>query len=1448
MLLACTGSDLRAQVLDLGGGEALPKRAALGDTLEIGVRLQTDGRRLTSVGLVLQYDPALLQPVEPIFAPAPGFLADAVIYENRIVAGNIVSSERVRLVVVAASGSDGQRLPMMGQGLLATVDFVVVGFADSADVRLVTDGGDRPVFTELGRPGVQSGFGASEPGHQQVELDPSGFLPLPDVTIEAGRVLALSLRGRSATESVEWMAQSESPGLVVVEVAGDSLLLRARARSNGTAVIDYTATDELGSSVGSGRVQVQVRAAPSLLADPGLFAPEDFGTLHLLLQDFLSPAADIPATAVWQATVDAPLTGGIEAGSLVLTAPEQWFGVGTVTLHLRHGRDVLDTLQLTLSVSSVNDAPRLTLPADPLVARVGTRTLGPALSDWISDADDSGEDLRVEFEADTGMARVEAWLQDGRVQLRGLEAGETTVQITVIDPAGGFTIGILHVEVAAAAAAPAILVPEGIQLQPGESLVLPLEQLVSDADSPDFDALEISVSTVGSLLAVIEAGSLILTAPTLHDGVLTATVQLSVVDVEGNTAFALWTVQLEAEIQQPSDVEPVGGVVDEIVITPPEVEAFFGFTETPRISVVSGGASTVLEMAAAIEPEGSARAFSVSGAGFIDVQIDSDTGRLTLSALAGQNGREVLVMSAVDALGRVAIGTVEVLVNSDTADDALRLQRLPELNLDSDEEITLDLDDYITGAEGEVIWSATPLEGLLTVQVRGRLLFVQSGSACGRGTVLIAAQDQAGRQASEILHAQIHASTNDGQEPLRLRAPEDLALAAGAHDTLDLRALVEGEGHVSWSIAGIDIDTEAERGLELGFTGDSLLVLHAQADAVAGWRDLLLRAQTPSGILDLRLRIAITSPPRLALRPFSEAAVVAGLIQDVLAVDDLVSIGVNDSIEWSIGGGVLLQAGLSPSRRLRVNAVDALPGREVLQVTATFAGEIRRRSIPVRVRAPQVTVQPDTLRLAGVGIGVAIGEWVQGEIPATDLHWEIASVPEGITAWWDLETRRLQVAGDGAGDVYLQAWIASGLRVGDAKLPVLQQAPAQVQALDLPDWTLQAPVLSMRAAEPLLVPLSNFVRQVAATDLRWSVSADGEGRARIIDDHVELSGSQGFSVVLEAVHLLDPAAVVHRLEFIVPVQPLADRPPAVMPALDLVWGLDGHGDPHLPPSLWVRIDADSNVGLRLEVTGAQQSKTWDMEAGTPVRIPLPIHASKLALTARGLRDGLVVEDQRTLHAGWLAAGDEVASPDGSFLIGNPVGSKQPVAIALTKVDAETGAFTVIRQGPSTPLSIRVPHGAGRWNSLQQMTAAGWTKVPGSRRTALGIEAFTDRESGSAAYRAVAMAVGSASPGESVVSEEKAPRSFPNPFNASVTLPTVPGSRTLRIYDAVGRLLRSYEIGSATAVHWDGLDENRRKVASGVYFYRFLPGNSSTGGPGARTVLDGVSGGKLTLVR
>ena len=53
---------------------------------------------------------------------------------------------------------------------------------------------------------------------------------------------------------------------------------------------------------------------------------------------------------------------------------------------------------------------------------------------------------------------------------------------------------------------------------------------------------------------------------------------------------------------------------------------------------------------------------------------------------------------------------------------------------------------------------------------------------------------------------------------------------------------------------------------------------------------------------------------------------------------------------------------------------------------------------------------------------------------------------------------------------------------------------------------------------------------------------------------------------------------------------------------------------------------------------------------------------------------------------------------------------------------------------------------------------------------------------------------------------------------------------------------------AMAVHWDGLDENRRKVASGVYFYRFIPGNSSAGEPGARTALDRVSGGKLTLLR
>jgi hypothetical protein len=68
------------------------------------------------------------------------------------------------------------------------------------------------------------------------------------------------------------------------------------------------------------------------------------------------------------------------------------------------------------------------------------------------------------------------------------------------------------------------------------------------------------------------------------------------------------------------------------------------------------------------------------------------------------------------------------------------------------------------------------------------------------------------------------------------------------------------------------------------------------------------------------------------------------------------------------------------------------------------------------------------------------------------------------------------------------------------------------------------------------------------------------------------------------------------------------------------------------------------------------------------------------------------------------------------------------------------------------------------------------------------------------------------------------RFFPNPFNAETMISfELNATEDIRIdlYDVTGRKVRSLAAGrfpaGAAAVRWDGLDDNGRRVSSGVYF-------------------------------
>ena len=80
--------------------------------------------------------------------------------------------------------------------------------------------------------------------------------------------------------------------------------------------------------------------------------------------------------------------------------------------------------------------------------------------------------------------------------------------------------------------------------------------------------------------------------------------------------------------------------------------------------------------------------------------------------------------------------------------------------------------------------------------------------------------------------------------------------------------------------------------------------------------------------------------------------------------------------------------------------------------------------------------------------------------------------------------------------------------------------------------------------------------------------------------------------------------------------------------------------------------------------------------------------------------------------------------------------------------------------------------------------------------------------------------------------------YPNPFNPETWIPyrlAKDAFVILTIYDSNGQVIRHLDVGHRTAafyesrskaIYWDGKNEFREQVASGVYFYHLSAGNFS----------------------
>ena len=104
-----------------------------------------------------------------------------------------------------------------------------------------------------------------------------------------------------------------------------------------------------------------------------------------------------------------------------------------------------------------------------------------------------------------------------------------------------------------------------------------------------------------------------------------------------------------------------------------------------------------------------------------------------------------------------------------------------------------------------------------------------------------------------------------------------------------------------------------------------------------------------------------------------------------------------------------------------------------------------------------------------------------------------------------------------------------------------------------------------------------------------------------------------------------------------------------------------------------------------------------------------------------------------------------------------------------------------------------------------------------------------------AYMTIPLTVGDIQPRETLLEQN-----YPNPFNPETWIPyqlQEPAEVSIQIYDGVGRLVRTLDLGvkaagtyrmHSRAAYWDGKNEMGERVASGIYFYTLqTPGFSAT---------------------
>ncbi|MCB9066419.1 MAG: tandem-95 repeat protein [Calditrichae bacterium] len=653
--------------------------------------------------------------------------------------------------------------------------------------------------------------------------------PISDVTFneDEGPVTATTTLSSNFSDpdpgtTLNYTASSDNANITAT-VTGSQLTVNASANYFGTGNVVVTASDGALSVTDTFAVTVNaINDAPVIATIPDVSFPED-GSSTVALNDYVADVDNLDSEIGWVAEVlsasgtvtkngrtraitPADLTVGIDGNNVAtFSASADSNGVFTVKLTATDPGDLSDTDTVTVTISSVNDAPFVTSAIGDVsfVEDLGPVVASADLNSNFADPD-PGTTLIFTATADAGILPS---ISNGQLtvntQLNYTGTGNVVVRASdgsaSVTDTFSVTVSPVNDPPAIAPAMPDISFPEG------ESTTLALNDYGTDPDNLDSElswTATVLSATSGTLTVDIDGSNVATFSASGADSGGVFTVKFDVSDPSALSDTDTITVT----IANVNDAPVIAPAIPDISF-PEDGSTTLGLNEyvndIDNLDSELSWTAEVLSAAGTVTKNGVTREITPSD---LTVSIDGNN-VASFAASADSNGVFTVKFTVTDP-GALS-DTDTILVTANSVNDApVIAPAIPDISFPENGSSTLSLNDYVTDIDhndSELNWTAEVLTGnvnqlTIAIDANNSATFSSSADSGGVFTVKLTVTDPGDLSDTDTISVTI-ADVNDA--PVIAPAMPDVSFPEDGSTTVALNDYVNDidnlDSELSWT-------------------------------------------------------------------------------------------------------------------------------------------------------------------------------------------------------------------------------------------------------------------------------------------------------------------------------------------------------------------------------------------------------------------------------------------------------------------------------------------------------------------------------------------------------------------------------------------------------------------------------------------------------------------------